>query len=141
MSDLDPDQRTDRRNARGGRRALLAGLVLGALIVLVAIALANRSSNQPHALSTSDQQAASAWAQQNERMWSWMRSHWDEMTLMHQHWGDVSWMQAHLTDYAWMRDHWDDMAWMHDHWSAMSWMHAQGMMGTSPGGMMGQSGS
>jgi hypothetical protein len=38
-----------------------------------------------------------------------------------------------------MRDHWDDMTWMSDHWSGMAWMHGQ-MMGSSSGGMMGQSG-
>jgi hypothetical protein len=50
-------------------------------------------------------------------------------------------MRLHLADPSWMRDHWNDMVWMHDHWTGMAWMDTQGMMGNSPGGMMGQTGT
>ncbi len=125
-------------STRGRRAVVIAGIAVAASIVVVGIAFASRSSDLSPSTPTTDQQVASAWAQQNAQMWSWMGAHWDEMTAMHQHWGDTSWMQANLPDYAWMQDHWTDMSWMHEQWAGMMWMHTQGIMGNSPGGMMGR---
>ena len=139
MNEIDARADWDGMPGQGSRRWLVARLGAIALIVTAAV-LASCSSSASRPIPTGDQQSASSWAQQNPQMWSWMQAHWDEVTLMHQHWGDVSWMREHLPDYAWMQGYWGDMVWMHDHWSGMTWMHSQGMMGSSPGGMMGQSG-
>ena len=93
----------------------MVGLSIGVLILLSAIALANRRSNQSPVVPSSDQQAATAWVQRYPQMATLMQDHRGEMTLMHEHWGDLSWMQANLDDYAWMQGHWVDTTWMHDH--------------------------
>jgi hypothetical protein len=137
MNDLKQQNDTDGSRSVIGRRFLVAGLLVGAVTVVAVVAIASRRSNPEPEVPVGDQQIASTWAHENPQMWSWMQSHWDEMTLMHQHWGDAPWMQENLSDYAWMQDHWNDMVWMHDHWSGMMWMHTQGMMGSASGGMMG----
>ena len=139
MTDVKQETGTDGSRLRGSRRLIVAGLLVGAVIVIAVVAFASRPSSPSSEVPFADQQTASTWTQQNAEMWSWMQSHWNEMTLMHQHWGDVSWMQGNLPDYSWMQDHWGDMAWMHDHWSAMTRMHTRGMMGGVSGGMIGPS--
>ena len=121
---------------RGRRTATLAaaGIAVVALVV-VAIALAGPKADP--VVSTTDQRTAVRWAQDNPQMWTWMGSHWDEMTLMHEHWGDTAWMQTNLPDWGWMQGRWSTMVWMHEHWQGMAWMHTGMMGGLDPGGMMG----
>jgi hypothetical protein len=129
MTDVEKRVGTDGPRFEGRRSLMVTGFAVAAAIVIALVAFASRPSNPSAAVPLGVQQTASAWAQQNTQMWSWMRSHWDEMTLVHQHWGDVSWIRENLPDYRWMQEHWSEIAWMHDHWSGMMWMHTDGMMG------------
>ncbi len=127
----------DRGSKIGFFATLAAGIV--ATAVVGGLALARSGSQQPVTPSAASQQAALDWTQHNQQMWSWMQTHWPEMTLVHQHWGDTVWMQSNLPDWGWMQARWGSMVRMHENWQAITWMHAGGMMGGSaPGGMMGR---
>lgn len=128
-----------RRAPRGLRviAPLMAALIFTAG-ALVACSSSPVSSAGPEATLTSTQQTAWNWSRSHGEMWSWMRSHWGEMAELHRHWNDPAWLRPNLADYAWMQNRWSDMVWVQSHWAAMTWMYGRGMMGSSPGGMMGQ---